>query len=81
MYFLVKIVGAKHDTKLIIPIHWINNLDMCRLYNYGVNKKSYLMFYSTNDKEPDFSLPRSLEKKDIDFCFIGKMKKCYGMYK
>lgn len=81
MYFLVKIIGSKDNSTLRVPIQWVKNINMSRIFNYGLNKKkAYLMFYSSQDKDPDFSLPQSNEPKEHDFCFNGKMIKTCSKY-
>jgi hypothetical protein len=78
MYFAVKIIGSANETKLIIPVQWICNINITRVFNYGINKKKvYVMFHSNQEKDPNFMLPKSnVFVEADDFCFLGKIICC-----
>lgn len=78
MFFVVKI--KNFGDKLVVPAQWVNNIKLSRALNYGLNKnKTYLMFYSSNDKkEPDFTLNIQGNIIQEDFCFFGNILKSYG---
>lgn len=80
MYFVVKIKSSQPESKFIIPVQWILGINIARVLNYGINKrKTYLMFYSLNEKKtPDFSLEIRSQQSNDDFCFYGCVIEGYG---
>lgn len=78
MFFVVEIQNSR--VKLIVPVQWIHNLNVSRIFNYGVNKKKlFLMFYSNDAKtDPEFSLEIFSDVKESNFCFYGRILKGFG---
>lgn len=61
MFFLVKL--AKSGQKVVVPMKWVQNLDLAKLLNVGVTyfkkkKKNIKVVYISDDiyDEPDFTL-------------------------
>lgn len=81
MFFLIslKVSGQKK----IVPIKWVNNINLSDLLNYGVTfykKKEHLVYISGNiNDEPDFTLEvrDSIENHQPALCKAFVLK-CFG---
>lgn len=58
MYFVVKLKESAE--KIVVPLKWIQDLNMAQLWNYGITalkRKIFKVFVSQNmSEEPDFQL-------------------------
>lgn len=57
--------------KITIPIKWVRNLDMVRIFNSGIGQKQLT-------KEPDFRLVLRKEFDGEDGCFMGRSLHTFG---
>lgn len=83
MYFLVEIQGSKE--KVRIPSKWIENLNLPKLFNYGVKyhrKIIYKVFVcAEKSMEPDFKLDIQTELNlQRSACYLAKIIKGFGSY-
>lgn len=81
MYFAIKLVFS--DEKKIVPLKWIQNLDMAQLWNYGIDnmkKNRFKVFISENTSaEPDFQFDvKNNYDKRRPACYIATIVSCFG---
>lgn len=80
MYFAVKLVSSEQK---IVPLKWIQNLDMAQVWNYGLNsikKIKFKVFVSENfSAEPNFQLNEQDQyDKKKPACYMAKIACCFG---
>lgn len=83
MYFLVEIQGLQE--RIRIPLKWIENLKLSKLFNYGVkyHRKTIYKVFICADKsmEPDFQLDIRTELNlQRPACYLAKIIKGFGLY-
>lgn len=84
MYFIVKLTPSAE--KKIVPVKWIQNLDIVHLWNNGINsvkRNVFKVFISENiSEEPDFLLAvRELPYDDTrPACYNATIVKSCGKY-
>lgn len=78
MYLAVFIIACERN--LLIPAKWIYHLDLHSLANNGVYTiEKHLLFYSKDDKSPDFLKPiRNVFDINEDACYYGNIVKVFG---
>lgn len=81
MFAVVTLEYSK--AKLVVPIKWINQLNLSSHANFGINcAERHVVFYSRNTaKSADFKLPISnLFEGDTDACYMAHLNKYFRKY-
>lgn len=83
MFFLISLKSS--GQKKIVPLKWVNNLNLADLLNYGVTaykKKEHLVYISSDvNDEPDFTLEifDAIENEQPAL-YRAFVIKCFGKY-
>jgi hypothetical protein len=79
MYFATFLFVSKIN--LLVPAKWIFHLNIDCLINNGVcTAEEHLIFYSKNDKGPNFLAPiRNDFDESVDACYYANIIKVFGM--